>query len=443
MNKIVPAPSAHVMSREADKADLTSKSIYADKAVLLRQLAPRDGKPAPVKLLSGKWLLARAEQIRKALPDERPMLKLPRRQDLQDEAFLTMEQVMNLPQHSTHPNAPLRIVSISHCWLTPEHPDPCGEQLLNFADAMKRQQAQGKCSSGEACCDCSFGGFWFSMCTGTICRCCCDVSHPPCVVWRWFPSGEFAVFYDYCSLHQKNPVDKLRTEDEQEAFGLALSKMGSWYAHLHLTTVCLSRLPEGWESDACRPYSKRGWTTFEHLVSVLGKPANDYSWPLVIDAGGALGECRQAPMTPDAFSEVLEEKHFTSGADRAIVAGIYKETLLGVLGGAVDLRYERLGWGDEEAELLASVLQYATSVTYIVLINNRIGDRGAKAIAQAIKEGAAPKLRRINLDANLIGSSGTAALRDACEGRTWTVRATRRGRARKQSIHWSANPHGG
>ena len=102
---------------------------------------------------------------------------------------------------------------------------------------------------------------------------CCDTRFA-------FPGGEFMVFYDYASLHQKDPKGE-RTEDEKAAFGAALSAMGTWYAHALTTTVALDKLPAGWETTA---YSDRGWPTFESAVSQLFKESGMNTWTRFVRA---------------------------------------------------------------------------------------------------------------------------------------------------------------
>ena len=56
-----------------------------------------------------------------------------------------------------------------------------------------------------------------------------------------------------------------------------------------------------------------------------------------------------------------------------------------------------VGWGDDEAVQLAEVLPLCTSATVLNLYNNKISDRGAKALAAAFAEGAMPKLEELLL----------------------------------------------
>ena len=76
---------------------------------------------------------------------------------------------------------------------------------------------------------------------------CCDRSAA-------FPSGEFMAFYDFASLHQKDPETGGRTGEEKTAFDSALGTMGTWYAHDKATTVALDVFPAGWDSTT--PYGE-------------------------------------------------------------------------------------------------------------------------------------------------------------------------------------------
>ena len=56
-------------------------------------------------------------------------------------AFLSAAEVAALPRGRPFiTEAPLRLVTKSHCWLTAEHPDPLGQQLVAFADEVRRQR---------------------------------------------------------------------------------------------------------------------------------------------------------------------------------------------------------------------------------------------------------------------------------------------------------------
>lgn len=186
---------------------------------------------------------------------------MPRRQELPEEAFLSPQQVRDLSRGHLgtecesctccvppSQEAPLRLVSISHGWLTQDHPDPYGEQLVTFADQIAYERSL--CTGSYA--DLAMRGAIFFGCCGLGEGCCCFV--PFCgqqcgKTANQFPPGEFSVFYDWGSLHHKDLLGR-RTADEEKCFKEALRTMGVWYAHRLETTFVLSELPTRWPRDA-------------------------------------------------------------------------------------------------------------------------------------------------------------------------------------------------
>jgi hypothetical protein len=81
------------------------------------------------------------------------------------------------------------------------------------------------------------------------------------------------------------------------------------------------------------------------------------------------------------------------------------------------VQFGELDWGDEEAGVLSQALYEAKELRKLSLNDNRIQDQGAKMLAASLKDGAAPKLKKIIL-ANNPGISAEAkqALLDAREG---------------------------
>jgi Ran GTPase-activating protein (RanGAP) involved in mRNA processing and transport len=92
---------------------------------------------------------------------------------------------------------------------------------------------------------------------------------------------------------------------------------------------------------------------------------------------------------------------------------IYRRTFSSRLSAATELSYNRIGWGDAEALLVASVLQSGATprLRELDLSFNTIGDSGAKAIAAALPH--APQVERLDLSDNRIGDAGAAALANA------------------------------
>ena len=427
-----------------------------------------DGSPAPVQLLKGSWVLKRAEQLRRCkTDDERARLRMPRRQELPAEAFLSAAEVRALPRghagyfletcglsgggcarpcfyecaccipwrwptlvKAVHPlhedqlaKKPLMAASISHGWLTSEHPDPLGQQLVRFADQVRYEQQV--CAGG---CDKIMWkrSFYFVCCCGIPC-----FGQPCCKPPTAFSSGEFAVFYDWGSLMQKNEHGE-RTEAEYKSFDKALETMGVWYAHRLLTTFIMSELPEGWpKTEAARPFfpdgwlRDKGWPSFERAVSALIKPANSWSWQRIVQPGmahlGMISGYRAPPLAPQAFATELALKVFTNGADVEMVAGLYADTVAGAIGNIDRLVFNDCEWKDEDAERLAEILPLAKNATALDVSMNRIGTRGFGALAAAIRGGAAPQLETVKCKSGPQPTSfnpgDKTALRAACEAR--------------------------
>jgi hypothetical protein len=365
------APSAQVMERGSERAseeeaarwagrwwaDYTQKhAVHTDHATAAidaglftdtaRLYALLEGEAPPVRLLRGSWLLERASALRRAqTAEDRRDLVLRRRQVLErvsPRAFLSAAEVRALPLgHSGTPFetclpiAPderhVRIVSISHGWLTAEHPDPHGQALVALAEQIGHERA---CCPGEAsgCSACASA----VLCGGLMHGCVCGVSmggQACCRTHTQFPPGEFAVFYDFCSLPQKDEEGQ-RTPSEAANFAAALATMGVWYAHRHLTTYAMHELAPGW--DGVVPISERGWPTFERHVSGLVKHASSYSWRRVVDPTEPRGSLRTGyrapPEHPRDFAARLMRKTFTNDADCEVVATLYASTLLGSFG---------------------------------------------------------------------------------------------------------------
>ena len=396
-----------------------------------------DGSPAPVRLLRLSWLLKQA----------RRGAVLPRRQELPEEAFLSEAEVRALPRGHVgqafetcgslsdepsglrdrfgHSDKPLRIISISHGWLTPEHPDPFGEQLARFAKQIEheRQHCPGSCFEVgcSLCCN--------ALCLGLGAGYCCYVI--PLVGQQCgdtdtqLPSGEFGVFYDFCSLHQKD-ADGQRTEPEQAAFGTALKTMGMWYAHRLTTTVILSELPPGWPRSAeDAPFFPeegwlrgKGWPSFERAVSGMIKRETGDSFRRIVDPAVPRGfgsGYRAPPMHPREFAAELSRKVFSNGDDCEVVARLYADAFNAALGEAWALAFSQLEWKDADAEAFAKVLPLLRRVETLDLSFNRIGTRGFEALAAAIREGAAPALKEFSFGGFNDGDS--TALKEACMAR--------------------------
>ena len=378
----------------SDEGDVIESSFYVNAETIFKALADTSSRIEPVKLVKSSWLLERADAIANApSASEAAALAVPRRQELErthPEAFFTVEELRRLPRGHERSGSPLAIAAISHAWLTPQHPDPKGEQLVAFASVVRRAQnleLQSQQPEAE------------------------ETGDAPKELRR-FPA-EFGVFYDWLSLPQKNAAGK-RSSSELAAFRKALMHMELWYVHQMTAVVILSKLPEAWQGHIAA-YGDRGWPTCERAWAMLVKLHSKYAWPMILDAGEAGGEpTRHAPIHPDELESMLELKRFTSrAADLPLVLRLYRQTVVSVLGGVEALKFGRLGWGNQQTADLADVLPLCKRCTKLNLHRNAIGGEGVTAIVQAVQEGALPNLSCLRLSHNPLGDAGAQAIAKA------------------------------
>ena len=234
------------------------------------------------------------------------------------------------------------------------------------------------------------------------------------------------------SLHQKDDNGQ-RTEPEQAAFRTALMTMGTgmWHAHRLTTTVILSELPPGWPRSAeAAPFfpegwiRNKGWYSFERAVSGMIKRGTNSSFRRIVDPAeprGFLGDSgyRAPPMHPREFAAELSRKVFTNGSDCEVVARLYADAFCAALGEARVLQFKHLEWMDEDAVAFAKVLPLLRRVETLDLSNNFIGTRGIAALAAAIREGAAPALKKFLIES--LSSRDSSPFYEACKARGISV----------------------
>eukprot|EP00434_Breviolum_minutum_P013040 symbB.v1.2.011488.t1/scaffold768.1/size164025/1 len=125
--------------------------------------------------------LVRAAYLYKLRAENR---KLPRRQEAEEEFLVTHEEVkVWADEASKVPVQRAMICSISHCWETREHPDPCGYQLQQMVNTISLYEAAYV--------------------------------------------SELWIFYDYVSLFQF----QRETEEEEQSFRSSMADMHVMYAH--------------------------------------------------------------------------------------------------------------------------------------------------------------------------------------------------------------------
>ena len=187
------------------------------------------------------------------------------------------------------------------------------------------------------------------------------------------------------------------------------------YVHPMLTAFLTRTLPEGWKDvPGCHPYEARGWPTCESSWVALAKDNHEWCTPPIFDVVASEPYRRRAPLSPAAMARLVARKRFTSKkGDLPMVIALNTRTILSIFRDMKELKYYEVGWGDDEAVQLVAVLPLCTSATVLALYDNKISDRGAKALAAAFAEGAMPQLETLILFDNEIGDEGAVALAEA------------------------------
>ncbi|MDC0525770.1 hypothetical protein OAO87_02130, partial [bacterium] len=371
----------------ADGSELVWRHLGG--AELEPQLVDAELGAAPIRLVDARYLIALA----------RDGGRLGRRQDLPESAFVPLETLRRLKIGSSNS---LRIIVVSHAWLTPWHPDPHGNNLRLLAIAL-RMMVDDRHDGADA------------------------------------PDElqTYAVMIDFCSAHQKGKCGEARTTQEHALFTRALHGMGDWYSHQDTTVIKLTKLPEGYPIGFDFPdgmvantadYAGRGWCFEEASVAGLIKSSGK-----VLDLGQYYKasnleelklECkagRAPPLTPAEFDRQLETKSFTSKkADLAQVQALYLHAYESRLGRVTELWLRELGWADAECEQLISVIRSGVlkELELLVLNHNDIGDDSANLLAAEILNGALPKLKEVSIYGNVrLSSRGLDELGMACKER--------------------------
>ena len=253
-------------------------------------------------------------------------------------------------------------------------------------------------------------------------------------------AADFAIFIDFPSMCQKDESKadgEQRTATEEKLFRHALGSLDVVYAHSKTFSFLSTRLPDGLVN--ARGYSDRGWTSFERAEGELIKPdtrcidiglftvdaafekASKAARGEAVRIGGApcaertvselarqgsyngvgnrgllgdlVGARRGAPLSPEAFGEVLGTKTFTNDADAGGVLGLYRKTATALLGSARELEYRGLEWGAADYAHLGGALRYCGALESLELREMGLGD----ADAAAVLAGAPPALKELTL----------------------------------------------
>lgn len=230
----------------------------------------------------------------------------------------------------------LPVLCWTYGWLSPEHPDPRGEQLRMVLPILEVMLAYAKKEFGE--------------------------------------HATIGVLQDYASYPQAP-----RSPEEDTRFSRGLkTELNYWYTHPF--TICLMvtlSMSESPEHTNRRPYDQRGWCYVEKRLSSMVKDKNCL-WDFSKYQGGQEFHELQDQMKADRPPMVSPERvakemrdgvdsgslAFTARADMDFVIGLYErgfreafQTYVRV-SGRTFIEQKCLGWGDEEAVIVAEALKY-------------------------------------------------------------------------------------
>lgn len=338
---------------------------------------------APVRLVCARFLINLAKAGG----------RLVRRQDLPEAAFISLHKLKQMG--CGYMQSDLRILCLSHMWLTPDHPDPRGDNLRAIAEVLET------------------------------------------FVNDRFSGGTWAVFLDYASLPQLGCRGEARGPAEELLLSRGLQSLASLYSHPCTWTLKLTKLPADYPHafglahgtvPNTASYDDRGWCWTEASVSNLVKP---YTQVLDLSryTGGDLDTltrttirrsnlrvafatslpelirvCRAGrapPLTPDDFDRRLESKAFTwREADLPTVRRLYRSAFEQRFAQARTLSYLDLGWGDDDACTLCKVIESGALryTTRLELTGNHFGDEGMRRLAHSIAcDEAVPLLEVLHL----------------------------------------------
>jgi len=179
-----------------------------------------------------------------------------------------------------------------------------------------------------------------------------------------------------------------------------------------------------------QPFEQRGWCLSEVRMASLTKDpsllislnelkGDEAELPQLLERGRAK---RPSPLDPDAAFKALEKGlsdgsvTFSNREDMPVVASLYKRAYHAELADATSLFFAKSGWGDDDAVALSRSLTCANGLGLLLklnalnLSNNKIGDAGCAAIADAASQGALRVLKDLMMLHNSVGDAGMGSL---------------------------------
>lgn len=392
----IASKDAQIAQRDADIADkdaeITRLRRLLDQAALLkpdeaqssgnksfweRNEGPQlEAAMQHVRLIKVTALIEHAERQATERASGKPVTPMPRCQDWDPSAVADANELKQYSkEHKKSMNVQvtgLPIVVLSICWLDAGHPDRLGEQLARLVPILRVYAA----------------------------------------------AGPFAVMWDYCSLPQKKSRDEDdRTPAQKATFSAGLKTINVWYVHRLTTVILVTSLPAGAASNYSNvtAYSARGWTSTERALSSIVKSTSCLFDAAKLDDEGSLVEedleklvaKRRAPIEPEKFCNNLREGvesgaiRFTAKGDIDIVSKQYRRGFRHSLEETEGIYYASLGWDDEEiASLADSLARCPESRLKRLRLQNKLGDRAADLLANALERGHLPALEQLKLTGN-------------------------------------------
>lgn len=330
------------------------------------------------------------ESASEALLLAQPSCALPRRQDLPPEAFWGVEE---LEARLCRAYGRVKVVAISHSWLSRADSDPAGRKLLLLA-AMIRE-------------------------------------------WLLFYAKEYAwdlaLFIDWCSWFQAP-----RSVREQEVHTRAMQTSHVWYVNQWTDVWLLNHFPsyhgcghESSPSDSC--FKTCGWTYFQHALSCMDVKAKASCGASVIDLGKLPNTCARAAgergafhdmdwhaiettctaerricVAPSTVAEDLKQKGFACPGERVVLERCYARVFSDVAPFTSEVLLQELNLPEDDVGRIGRVLPLLSGLRFLSLARNNIGDLGAAAVSQALPR--CHSLAALDLDQNRITAGGCRAI---------------------------------
>jgi Leucine Rich repeat len=364
-----------------------------------------------IRLVDAAWL-CRSYQID-------GLRKVPRRQDMPEEAFLSANEVIQATRGGEiDVGLRVRLICLSYMWLDEEHPDPFGWTFNALVEKLK-EMVRLEMDGGQNC--------------------------------------SWAVFWDFPSLFQQP-----RSEEEDFLFRQGLDALAGLYSHqftlVFKVTAFPPSYPKGYPVEhaspaqrkhATTPYERRGWPFTESCwagwtksgektidLSHQIEPMNEedeadvpFSMPQKLLAEGIDEKyvdlfytlflekimkiprfmfeqsgiedkivqaeqlnstrlpVRDVALLPDNFCYNIEDRSFTNKKkDAELVVKLYHDGFCEKFAQTDVLNYSRMEWGDKQVCQLANIIAtgMAPNIRKVFLDQNLFGAEGARALAQAM-----------------------------------------------------------